>query len=210
MGYRHSDTVIKGTNLIVLDIDEGVSINAVKLLLHEYTYLIYTTKRHTESLNRFRVLLPLNYEVSLDASEYKEFMQNVYDWLPFEVDTATGDIARKWSSNKGEHWYNEGNLIDSRLFIPKTNKCDLTKKSVSSYSNLSAIERWFVQNTGQGNRSNQLIKYAYILVDMGLDLTAIQDKVLALNDKLPDKLTESEILKTIIQSVARKTNGTRK
>ena len=68
---------------------------------------------------------------------------------------------------------------------------------------LSNVERWFVANTGEGNRSNQLIKYALLLVDSGQDLTSIQNNVLALNNKLPESMEEAEIHATIMVSAAK-------
>jgi hypothetical protein len=67
---------------------------------------------------------------------------------------------------------------------------------------LSNVERWFIRNTGTGNRSNQFIKYAYMLVDAGLNIQEIQDKVLALNAKLSDKMDEQEIIATIMRSAS--------
>ena len=43
-----------------------------------------------------------------------------------------------------------------------------------------------------------MIRYALILVDMGLDIDSIRNNVLALNSKLADGLEEAEILATIM------------
>ena len=61
-----------------------------------------------------------------------------------------------------------------------------------------------IDNSGDGNRNNMLLKYAMILVDAGFSEQNIADKVLSLNDKMPDKLSEMEIRSTILISVARK------
>jgi len=204
MGYRSADTTIKGFNLIVIDVDEGIDINTAKLVLKDYKYLMYTTKSHTDKANRFRVIFPMKYELALTPEDYKEFMCNVYDWLPFKCDTATKDIARKWESYSGEYWYNEGKLIDNLIFIPKTTKCIETKKIITDTKSLNNIERWFCNNIGEGNRSNQLIKYAYLLVDAGKDLDQVRGKIIELNSKISNKLTETEILNTIMVSVSKK------
>ena len=62
-------------------------------------------------------------------------------------------------------------------------------------SHLDNLERWFIENTGLGNRSNQLVKYALLLVDMGADIGDVEDKVKSLNNKMADKLTDKEIVK---------------
>ena len=80
-GHRNEENCIAGFNLVVFDVDGGVNISTVKMLLKNYKFLIYTTKRHTPEENRFRVILPLNYQLELDAKDYKEFMANLYEWL---------------------------------------------------------------------------------------------------------------------------------
>ena len=72
--------------------------------------------------------------------------------------------------------------------------------------NQDNLSRWFVNNTDDGNRSNQLIKYAYALVDSGKTVNEVQDMVLLLNDKLTSPLPQLEIMKTIMISVANKIN----
>jgi hypothetical protein len=42
-GYRNEENCISGFNLVVLDVDGGVNISTVRLLLKGYKYLLYTT-----------------------------------------------------------------------------------------------------------------------------------------------------------------------
>lgn len=201
--YRKEENAIPGFNMIVLDIDSGVSLATAQMLLKDITCMFYTTKRHTEDYNRFRVVIPMNYHLKLDPKDYKEFMSNIYDWLPFDVDTATAQRARKWESFNGKYIYNDAELLDVLPFIPRTSKNEERKKVADTYQNLSNIERWFVNNIGVGNRSNQLIKYALMLVDMGKDFAEVTSLVSALNDKIQDKLDPSELQNTIFVSVAK-------
>ena len=185
--------------MVVLDIDSGVSIQTVKLLLSEYKYLIYTTKRHTADHHRFRIILPLNYHVALNEQEFKDFMSNIYEWLPFSADTATGQRSRKWLTCTGNYEYNEGiQVLDAMLFIPNTAKNDERRQVVQTFQSLNHLERWFVQNSEHGNRNNQLIRYALMLVDMGNTIDQVRNNVLAMNEKLDNKLPETEIDKTIM------------
>lgn len=202
-GYRKEENALPGFNLVVLDIDSGVSMSTVKLLMKDYKSLIYTTKRHSDINNRFRVILPMTHTLKMDASDYKEFMDNVYEWLPFEVDKQTNQRARKWMSHSSTYAYNDGELLDSLLFIPKTTKNEARKVIIDSQQSLSNIERWFICNTGLGNRSNQMIKYAYMLVDSGMDIDNIRNNILALNNKIADKMDETEILGTILVSASK-------
>lgn len=204
-GHRKDDNCVMGFNMIVLDIDNDVALETAHMLMRDYTFMTYTTKRHTEQEHRFRMILPIPYELCLDQEEYKEFMHNVYEFLPFESDEQTGQRARKWLTNDGgTYHYNEGNqLFDCLPFIPKTTKNENRKESSVDLQNLLPLERWFMQNTGKGNRSNQLVKYALMLVDAGAHFDGVRDATLALNEKLQDKLPESEVNATIMVTVAK-------
>jgi len=202
-GHRQEDNAIPGFNMVVIDVDGGVPLSTAKLLLKDYKAFYYTTKRHTPAENRFRIVMPLNYELKLDAKDYKEFMSNLFEWLPFEVDDCTNQRARKWLSHNGHYEYNDGELLDALPFIPKTSKNEDRKKRITDQQSLDNLERWVVNNTGDGNRNNMLLKYAMILVDSGFTFDQVRSKVIDLNDKLPDKLTEAEILGTIMVTVSR-------
>ena len=207
-GHRLQANAIKGFNLVVLDIDGDISIEAARLALKEYTYLIHTTKSHTEESHRFRVILPMNYSLFLDTDEYKAFISNILAWFPFTLkDTASmGDIARKWLTSKDCHYeYNEGELLDVVPFIPDSKKNEEFKTEIKDMGDLSNLERWFLRRMLQGNRNNTLLRYAYCLVDAGSHIQQIEDKVLDLNNKLGNnKLSEEEIAKTILLSARKK------
>jgi hypothetical protein len=202
-GYRNEDNAIPGFNLAVFDVDGGVSINTAKMLLKDYKFLIYTTKRHTEEEHRFRVILPLSHELKMDAKDYKEFMGNIADWLPFPIDKATLQRARKWMTHPGHHEYNDGMLLDALPFIPKTSKNEERKQLLDSQQSMDNLERWVINNIGDGNRNNMLMRYAMILVDAGFDFEGIRQRVVSLNDKIADKLDEVEIMSTIMISVGK-------
>lgn len=203
-GYRSDDNIIPGFNMVVLDIDGGTSLEEVRSLLKDYTCFIYTTKRHTAASNRFRLIIPTNYFLKLDTEDYKEFMQNIFAWLPFDVDDQTIDRPRKWLTNNGSYEYIQGNqLLDVMEFIPKTTRNDERKKLVLDTQSLTNIERWFITNTINGNRSNQLVRYALMLVDTGNDYVNTRNAVINLNNKLPDKLSEREIDSTIMVTVSK-------
>tara|TARA_B110000259_G_scaffold160310_1_gene183769 strand:+ start:1409 stop:3532 length:2124 start_codon:yes stop_codon:yes gene_type:complete len=203
-GHRKEENVLTGFNMIVIDVDKGVNLSTAQMLLKDYKALFYTTKRHTEAEHRFRIVMPINYELKLDAKEYKEFMSNLFQWLPFEVDEATNQRARKWLSNNGPYYYQDGDVLDILPFIPKTSKNEKLKEKFKDQKSLDNLERWVINNTGDGNRNNQLLRYAYVLVDAGYDFEGIRQRVTSLNDKLVDKLDEAEILGTIMVTVGKK------
>lgn len=202
-GYRNEENAIPGFSLVVIDIDGGVNISTAKLLLKNYKFLLYTTKRHTDQENRFRIVLPINYELEMDAKDYREFMTNIYEWLPFQVDTATNQRARKWLTHDGHYEYNEGEVLDALPFIPKTSKNEARKELLNSQQSMDNLERWVLNNSGDGNRNNMILRYAMILIDAGFDFEGVRSRVISLNDKMPDKLDEVEIMGTVMVTVAK-------
>lgn len=197
-GYRNEENAIPGFNLVVLDVEGSVNMSTAMTLLKDYKFHIHTTKRHTDQDNRFRIILPINYTLTLDAKDYKEFMNNIYEWLPFEVDTSTNQRSRKWLCHSGHYEYNDGVLLDALPFIPKTAKNEARKELHNSQQAMDNLERWVINHIGDGNRNNMLLRYALILVDAGFDFEGIRSRVIALNDKIPDKLDEAEIMGTIM------------
>lgn len=200
-GYRNEENCIPGFNLVVIDVDGEATINEVQNLMKGYMYHIYTTKRHTPEENRFRIVMPTNFVLKLDHREYKEFMNNIYEWLPFKVDTATNQRARKWLSHSDENSvsiFNEGEVLDVLPFIPKTAKNEERKARLLEQSSMDNLERWVLNNSGDGNRNNMLLRYAMLLVDAGASLEILRERVLSLNAKMPDKLDNDEIQNTIL------------
>ncbi len=204
-GHRISDKAIKGFNLLILDVDSGLPIETCKVLLKDYKFLIATTKRHTPDKNRYRIVLPMSHELLLDKDEYKKFMKNVFEWLPFDSDEQTSDIARKWASHKGEHWYNEGKLIDVLPFIPDTPKEVAYRETNGKYTNIESLQRWFLMNNkDQEGRNNCCRDYALALLDNGLTSDNIRHSVFDLNSKFDSPLPESELERTVLKTVIRK------
>lgn len=203
-GYRKEENAIPGFNMVVIDIDGTVNLSTAKLLLSGYKAMFYTTKSHTAEVNRFRILLPLNYELKMDAKDFKEFYNNVLAGLPFSADPQCAHRCKKWLSHNGHYEYVDGELFDALPFIPKTAKDEERKKQLDTQQQMDNLERWILNNSGDGNRNNMLLKYAMILVDAGFSEQNVGTKVIELNNKMPDKLDEMEIRSTILVSVARK------
>ena len=204
-GHRLDEKTMAGFNLIVIDVDGDVNLDTAHDLMKDYRFLTYTTKRHTDEANRFRLIMPTNYELHLDSDEYKEFMNSLMEWLPFKTDEAANQRCKKWETFPGSYHYNlEGELLDVLPFIPKTSKHELHKQSMQKIQSMDNLERWFAQRIASGNRNNQMIKYALALVDSGLNLVNVNDQVHAFNKKLANPMDESEINATIMATVAKK------
>lgn len=204
-GRRAEENIVPGFNLLVIDVDGGVKLDTVRILLKDFKYVIHTTKRHTPQEHRFRIVMPMNYILKLQEPDYKEFMRNVFEWLPFECDVETGQRSRKWATHEGaDIHYNDGELLDALLFIPRTSKNDERKERILQHQDMNGVERWFMSNIGSGNRNNQLLKYALMLVDSGYNLSDIDMKLDSLNNKLDNPLTAEEIEQTIRKTVQKK------
>jgi hypothetical protein len=201
-GHRKSDNAIPGFNLLILDCDGDISISTVKVLLEDYTFMISTTKRHTEEINRFRLILPLSHHIKLGPVEYSRFMTNVFEWLPFPVDEAAKDIARKWAAHPGQYLYNDGSIIDATLFIPETKRSDEMKAQISA-NGIGNIERWFMTHTTKGNRATHLYRYGMVLVDAGLALGEIIEKMEIFNNSLEIPLPEEQFRNSTIKSISK-------
>ena len=205
-GHRAEENALVGFNLIVLDVDEGISLAAAHDLMKEYRFMTYTTKRHSDEQNRFRLILPINYVLELDTDEYKEFMNNIMGWLPFKVDESVNQRAKKWETcDSGQFHYNlEGEILDALSFIPKTSKNAEYQQQYQKVQSMDNLERWFAQRIATGSRNNQMLKFALALVDSGMSFMDVQNAVHAFNGKINNPLTADEINSTIMITVAKR------
>jgi hypothetical protein len=207
-GHRTEDNVIVGFNMIALDVDEGISIDQFRHLMADYKYHLYTTKRHqTEGHgDRFRVMLPINYRLKLDNTEYSEFMSHIFSWLPFKTDESYSKREKKSESfSGGEYFYNtDGEVLDVLNFIPKTARNETHLAEHQALQSLDNLERWFAGKISLGNRNNQMIRYALTLVDAGWDLPNVEAQVHAFNTKLQNPMSKQEIDSTIMVTVAKR------
>ena len=207
--HRAAKYVVPAFNLLVLDIDGGTSLDSAKDVLKEYTYLIYTTKSNGIPKNgtiaeRFRIILPMKYKLYLNEKDYKQFMLNVFDTLPFTLDAQTGDIARKWLSNNGTVYENDGELFDPKPYIPNTSLDKERRESLKHCKDMDNITRWFYKHLQAGNRNNGLFRYGCMLHDKGYALSEIREKVLDLNSRLETPLDLNELENTVFTSISLK------
>ena len=129
-------------------------------------------------------------------------MKNVANALPFEVDMQTFQRSRKWSTNKGMTFINNSEdleLFDPLGYIPDSN---VTEGSVKGFkADLNKLENWFIRNTDVGDRNNMLYRYGRVLVDNGITGDDLESKIVELNSKLIDPLTDQELESTVLKSL---------
>lgn len=206
-GHRAREHVVPGFNMIVIDVDGGCTLATAHELLAEYKFMTYTTKRHqTEGEDRFRIMIPMNYVLHLDHEDYKQFMDNVMAWLPFQTDEGANQAERKWETYHGGsyHLNMEGGLLDVLPFIPRTSRNTEYMDEFKKVESMDNLERWFAQRIASGNRNNQMIKFALALVDNGMSLIEVQNHVHAFNKKLSNPLDTDEIESTILTTVGKR------
>lgn len=114
--------------LLILDIDDGLSILEAKERFKEYKYLICTTKSHQVEkkgikCDRFRVILEaINIPIGDMYFDYIRQLEKLYPFIDKQVNTKTGAFL---GSSNCEYWYNEGKCFDFEIIKP----IDLKKES---------------------------------------------------------------------------------
>lgn len=209
--YRDLKHCEEDFNCIVFDVDGGLQVDSFKELFHKYKYFLHETKSSTLENNRFRVYVPTKYKLRLSTNEYKEFMANVMDMLPFKIDEMSCVPSQMWASTPGKpnYLHEEGELFDPLPFIEGTFQNTNRKEQIKSNktAKLDKVEAWFVKEMDIGNRNKMLLRYAYMMVDRQYALKDIEKAVLSLNEKQAHPLDIQEIKETIMVSVKRRFDG---
>ena len=108
--------------LLILDIDDGLSILEAKEIFKEYKYLICTTKSHQVEkkglkCDRFRIILESrDIPKGDDYFIFTKGLESKYPFIDKQVNTKTGAFL---GSAKCEYWYNEGNLFECTAIFEK-------------------------------------------------------------------------------------------
>ena len=102
--YRNADNYLNYSDMIILDIDDGKTIEEARNIFEPFDYIIATTKSHQKEKNgvicdRFRVLLPTEKPITLNKVEYSKMMKEVYKDFPF-VDQVCCDSSRFFFPSK--------------------------------------------------------------------------------------------------------------
>ena len=102
-------------NIIILDIDDGLTIEQAKQTFKDYKYFICTTKSHQKekkgvTCDRFRVILESeNIPTGDDYFLVTDFLEIKYPFIDKQVNTKTGAFLGYADC---EYWYNDGKLFD--------------------------------------------------------------------------------------------------
>ena len=107
-------------DLLILDIDDGLSITEAKEIFKKCKYLISTTKSHQVEkkglkCDRFRIILSaINIPRGDEYFKFIKMIEEKYHFIDKQVNTKTGAFL---GSYKCEYWYNEGKEFDCNIII---------------------------------------------------------------------------------------------
>ena len=227
--YISDENYLQEQNLFIIDIDNDLNLEDAKALFSSMTYLITTTKSHQKPkktkvngetvdlvCDRFRIILPTLSTFHLTAIVYSEMYMNVINSLGIaEADSKCRNASRWYYGNpEGEHWYNKGDLLDIRTYIPDSSEHQDASTSLNNYANqryksnapasirVDAAIRWFLSNTATGNRNDNLFKLGMLLKEK-IEEPDWAMWLLNANTCLSHPLPDSD-MKSIINSVGRR------
>jgi len=115
-GYRDTKHLASHGNLIIIDVDGGMTIAEAQEKLKNYMSLIVTTRSHgVKEGDRFRILIPTEKPLA-PKHNYAEMMKRILSHLSMkdQVDIgATGDQVRFYfpSPKDALAWYSESNVL---------------------------------------------------------------------------------------------------
>jgi len=218
--YIIDKNYLSDQNLFIIDVDDGMTIDEAKSLFKSMTYLITTTRSHQKDkhglvCDRFRLIFPTISKFHLEYTVYKQMYENVLEALGMEEADAKCKNSSRWyyGNPDGEHWYNEGELLDIRPFIPNSSEQEQTNNGLTNYSKLVVPEdmdiaerrkhgmmKWILARATKGARDEMLFAYAMFIKDLGLD---IEHNVTEINSLFQEPLTDREVIKIIRSASSR-------
>ena len=108
-------------NILILDIDDGLTIDKAKEIFKGFKYFICTTKSHQKEkkglvCDIFRIILPIiNNPIGDDYFSYMRNLEKMFSFIDVQVNTKTGAFL---GFAKCEYWYNNGDLFDMDILRP--------------------------------------------------------------------------------------------
>ena len=134
-GHRTRENYLLDTNVVFLDIDDGMTLKQAQTAFADLKCFYTTTRSHQKekvskagvvkpAIDRFRVAIKLDSPIDLPDGEYQIAMQAIFDYFG-SVDRATKDPSRFYfsSPNDCEVWYSKGTKeLDWRELYEKAKK----------------------------------------------------------------------------------------
>ena len=134
-------------NILILDIDDGLSIEEAKKKFKKYKYLMCTTKSHQKEkqgivCDRFRIILiAKNIPHNESYFDYMRQLEKLYPFIDKQVNTKTGAFL---GFSKCEYWYNDGKPFDFEVLnikeIPKRQKIEVKRNFENDDLDLKSVK----------------------------------------------------------------------
>ena len=211
-GYRDARHAIPGSELIILDYDDGVKLVDAVDMFRQYIGIVATTRSHQKEkhgvvCDRFRVILPTLKPVKLEAVEFSKMMKEVIH--NYGTDKACSDMSRMYYGYpEAEVFFLEGcQLFDWEPFYQSALDKDRQRqqqyrKPIQQASGDreaaqmdKAIQTFMQRNFVPGARNPTLFRVAKWLRDERVDDFA--GRVAALNNQSGCPLPDEEVSKII-------------
>lgn len=228
-GHITDKNYLSEQNLIIIDVDDGITIEDAKSLFNGIKYLIATTRSHQKLKNdairdRFRLILPTMSKFHLSPSVYSETYMNLLSALGMsEADSNCRNSSRWYFGVEGaDYWYNEDNdakLLDIRPFITDSSENHTGSDNVDKYLStphtrstavaseneerrIEGAYRWFLSRTTSGSRNDMIFRFGSMIKEHYLSAN-MESHVRKFNSILNESLRESELV-GIIKSIERR------
>lgn len=130
-------------NILILDVDDGLTIQEAMSKFKDFTYLIATTKSHQVDkkglkCDRFRIILPaINIPKGEEYFKFTNALEKEYPFIDKQVNTKTGAFLGCFDS---EYFYNYANTYNCNPLMVKSEKLQeveelFNKSNINSQQN---------------------------------------------------------------------------
>jgi len=218
-GYRDAAHAIPGSDLIILDYDDGFTLCDAVDMFRQYIGIVATTRSHQKEkhgvvCDRFRVILPTLRPVKLEAVEFRKMMKEVI--LHYGTDKACSDMSRMYYGfPEAEVFFLEGcQLFDWEPFYQSAldkerQRQQQYRKPIQQASGDreaaqldKAVQTFMRKEFVPGARNPTLFKVSRWLRDKGID--DVPCMVHSLNSKSDYPLPDDEVNKIIRNALTTK------
>ncbi|MDF1876137.1 hypothetical protein JHD48_10375 [Sulfurimonas sp. SAG-AH-194-I05] len=169
--YRKKENAILDIDLMVFDIDDGKTMDAVldSKLGQNYEVLLLKTASWTAIKEKFRVFIPLKTPIAFsDIDEYREFYKFIDRYYGLNGDDKAMEAGRGYIGIKGkeaiisagEKWIDLTKMKDK---IMKKIRRDLLKKKLLQEKKDEATKRYRILNNIKVPTPSQIVKSPYFL-----------------------------------------------
>ena len=189
IGHERLNTAFKQTELLVLDVDDGCTVNEAKEVFKAHKHLILSSRNHQKEKHglvrdRFRVVLWLD-KPCVDAIDYRATWDKAHALWPF-IDESCKDPARFYYPSPTvlaqatvgnlfetvELSADEKDAIRARLLAPPSDK-GLEVKGELWKSTL----KFLVEGAPAGSRHHELVKATMNMREQGYSQAEVIEKV---------------------------------